>query len=491
MTPARGIETPNEGAPTPPRPFSRLFRQVGNTEKDVSAFIKGYGGALVLYQQNNAAESKAGRADTGLRTILHLIADHIDVEAIFVSIDKSFPIQNRRFEVRLHEKKFVGHDKDTAEPDWLDHPDTWSKKLKAHSKTPGLIAAIYIKLARTENDTALKLLLIETLFERLINTTFELALTERISNAAKAVAESPDRRFGSIISSATKTLSRALRTTYGFFITLDRDVTTTCYFTSIDNSNKAMTCDGPQVEIVGLNQLLAGTKSCFLESVERILPLTRVGSLKNDISIADSTCLVVPVSAVSGTVIGCFIGLWSSAPAPLGDHHLATLDLWADEIKLPTTYLFQRSSQKMIIDPIFASRNTRIEIGKCCVLMPFTESWSNRIWNKVIRPRLEDIAVRAVRADDLYGHDVMEDIWEMINTSEFIVADITGRNANVFYELGIAHTLGKRVVLLAQSTEDIPFDLNRYRHIIYQDNIDGAEYLASKLQETILDLQKS
>lgn len=135
----------------------------------------------------------------------------------------------------------------------------------------------------------------------------------------------------------------------------------------------------------------------------------------------------------------------------------------------------------MIIEPVYAGRETRVTPGKCAVLMPFTTAWSTRIWTGVLKPKIEALGFEPVRADDLFGRDVMEDIWQMVLTSEVVVADITGRNANVFYELGIAHTLGKNVILLTQSTEDIPFDLNRYRHVIYQDNLDGYKVLETGL----------
>lgn len=85
------------------------------------------------------------------------------------------------------------------------------------------------------------------------------------------------------------------------------------------------------------------------------------------------------------------------------------------------------------------------------------------------------------RADSLYGHNILEDIWIAINESSLIIADITSRNPNVFYEIGIAHTLGKKVILLTQKVTDIPFDFKNYRHIIYEDNVDGFNILNVEL----------
>jgi hypothetical protein len=61
----------------------------------------------------------------------------------------------------------------------------------------------------------------------------------------------------------------------------------------------------------------------------------------------------------------------------------------------------------------------------------------------------------------------MEDIWESICTARVVVADVTGRNANVFYELGIAHTMGKDCVVITQAPQDVPFDITSRRYIQY------------------------
>lgn len=151
-------------------------------------------------------------------------------------------------------------------------------------------------------------------------------------------------------------------------------------------------------------------------------------------------------------------------------------------------YLYQRRSKNMIINPIFRSRDTRIEKNTVFVLMPFTLEWSDRIWDKIIKPTIATLGLKSIRADDLFGADIMEDVWKGILNSEIILADITDRNPNVFYELGIAHTLGKKVILITQDVNDIPFDLNRFRHIVYQDNFDGYEVLIKQLKAVINDI---
>ena len=140
---------------------------------------------------------------------------------------------------------------------------------------------------------------------------------------------------------------------------------------------------------------------------------------------------------------------------------------------------------------IFHKRNLQMQDNLVFVLMPFTENWSDYIWNKQIKPLVQGIKIKPLvckRADDLFGHDVMQDIYESIVTSSIIIADITGRNANVFYELGIAHSFGKDVILLSQGTEHIPFDLNRYRHCIYSNDGPGYEILAKYIPKAITDI---
>jgi len=125
------------------------------------------------------------------------------------------------------------------------------------------------------------------------------------------------------------------------------------------------------------------------------------------------------------------------------------------------------------------------------ILMPFTENWSDYIWNKELQPIVEGISEANLickRADDLYGADVMRDVYISIATAKIVIAETTGRNANVFYELGIAHTLGKDVILLTQDQASIPFDLNRYRHFIYSNDPAGYLRLRKYLPNAILSI---
>ena len=148
-------------------------------------------------------------------------------------------------------------------------------------------------------------------------------------------------------------------------------------------------------------------------------------------------------------------------------------------------FLFQRRFNSMIVNPIFQNRDTRVNQDSVFVIMPFTQKWSNDIWQQVLKPAVQEIGMTPIRADDLYGQNIMEDVWQSILKAAIIICDTTGRNPNVFYELGIAHTLGKKVLLLTQSIDDIPFDLQAYRHIEYQPTISGANQLKETIKKYI------
>jgi hypothetical protein len=76
----------------------------------------------------------------------------------------------------------------------------------------------------------------------------------------------------------------------------------------------------------------------------------------------------------------------------------------------------------------------------------------------------------------------MQDIVSLIDRSRVVICDCTGRNPNVFYEIGIAHTLGREVILITQNPVDIPFDLRHLRYVPYLNNAEGRQELASTLE---------
>ena len=92
------------------------------------------------------------------------------------------------------------------------------------------------------------------------------------------------------------------------------------------------------------------------------------------------------------------------------------------------------------------------------------------------------LGVSCSRADDIWENStVIQDVVSLIDRSRVVICDCSTRNPNVFYEIGIAHALGREVILITQSANDIPFDLKHHRYVTYHNNEEGR----TKLAETI------
>lgn len=137
---------------------------------------------------------------------------------------------------------------------------------------------------------------------------------------------------------------------------------------------------------------------------------------------------------------------------------------------------------------IFGSQEFTPDPSLCFVLMPFSEAL-RPIYDDHIRDVVEGESLSCIRADEIVGvKQITADIWEYVNRARFLVADLTGMNPNVFYELGLAHALGKPVILLAQSLDDVPFDLKVQRCLIYEFTPRGMKALEQKLRRTIREI---
>ena len=101
------------------------------------------------------------------------------------------------------------------------------------------------------------------------------------------------------------------------------------------------------------------------------------------------------------------------------------------------------------------------------VIMPFDEDFDG-VYSGFIEPVLKEAGFTVDRADNIESQqNILRDIVEKIHQSALIVADLTGANPNVFYELGLAHALRKPVILLTQRVADVPFDMKSYRLLEY------------------------
>jgi hypothetical protein len=106
-------------------------------------------------------------------------------------------------------------------------------------------------------------------------------------------------------------------------------------------------------------------------------------------------------------------------------------------------------------------------LDTCFVMMPFGV-WMDSYYREIYVPAIKEAGLEPIRADELFSTgSVIEQIWEQISRAKVLLADLTGKNANVFYELGLAHAAQKPVVFTTGELEDVPFDLRHLRVAVY------------------------
>lgn len=128
----------------------------------------------------------------------------------------------------------------------------------------------------------------------------------------------------------------------------------------------------------------------------------------------------------------------------------------------------------------------------CFTIMPFG-GYLDDYYLEIYVPAIKAAGLTPHRADDLFRPStIVNDIWDYTKRARVLLADLTGKNPNVFYELGLAHALAKPAVLLAESMDDIPFDLRSLRIIVYNKNEhDWGATLRAKITASIKEVLAS
>lgn len=132
-----------------------------------------------------------------------------------------------------------------------------------------------------------------------------------------------------------------------------------------------------------------------------------------------------------------------------------------------------KTSQVAVVEPIVSGSEKRDEgvrefLDSCFVMMPFGQ-WNDIYYKEIYVPAIKEAGFEPVRGDEIFSSgSVVEQIWEHIDKAKVLLADLTGKNPNVFYELGLAHAARKPVVFTSGALEDVPFDLRHLRVIVYE-----------------------
>jgi len=129
------------------------------------------------------------------------------------------------------------------------------------------------------------------------------------------------------------------------------------------------------------------------------------------------------------------------------------------------------------------------------VIMPFssTATCSAKQWTEIyenlFRPAVEECGYSCERAKSKTG-SLIKSIIEKLRTSRIVLADITDRNPNVFYELGVRHSLSKRTIIMAQGIEHVPSDLRGYWFIDYENTLGGVTPFKKEIRRLFDEIQE-
>lgn len=126
--------------------------------------------------------------------------------------------------------------------------------------------------------------------------------------------------------------------------------------------------------------------------------------------------------------------------------------------------------------------------NSCFVIMPYDPTFDTQ-FERVIRPAVEAAGLKCVRGDQSFSKPhIMADIWKSIRQARVIVAELTGRNPNVLYEVGLAHAIGKPIIFLTREEEHVPFDLKALRYRYYDTN---DPFWGENLRQSIQDMVRA
>lgn len=157
-------------------------------------------------------------------------------------------------------------------------------------------------------------------------------------------------------------------------------------------------------------------------------------------------------------------------------------DLWVEpkpgtsEVRLKEAirqFVIQTDAQMKVLPaddfvfgyPITERPRQQGESRPCFLAMP-TKDWLPSVQRTVEAAAAGFKCTLSV--DNAAPGNIMNQVWQDIRRSEVIVADLTGENANVFYEMGLAHALGKAIIMIKQKNAPrVPFDLSNHKYKEY------------------------
>jgi hypothetical protein len=152
-------------------------------------------------------------------------------------------------------------------------------------------------------------------------------------------------------------------------------------------------------------------------------------------------------------------------------------------IRVPAIQQGNQSDLEVRPCDFLGTPSSEVITSQCFVIMPYSESWSKGV-EDTIKELCEKNNLSFKIAKQMKGRFIPNDIWRGVTGSGLIIADLSGGNPNVAYELGLTDVLGREVVLICQDDE-VPFDFSGQRMITYEDSIGGLIALREGLTDVL------
>jgi hypothetical protein len=146
--------------------------------------------------------------------------------------------------------------------------------------------------------------------------------------------------------------------------------------------------------------------------------------------------------------------------------------------------LLNSAAQPDIFPTVFAIPTAPRDPKLVAVMMPFSPDFSETY--REIQQACEALGLHCERADTIWEETtIIQDVFNLIYRSAVTIVDLSGRNPNVMYECGIAHTLGRPVLPISRSVDALPFDLAHHRILSYLPNAEGLSLMRQKLENRL------
>lgn len=219
--------------------------------------------------------------------------------------------------------------------------------------------------------------------------------------------------------------------------------------------------------------------SAQIAKVGSIVGLYKAGRVYRFEFISNAVIPPIPSERIQAAGIGLHLGDWDLSRTR-----------WSVKSSDLYKVLLEGNLAAMPSPTVFSLPRSQSEPDRIAVMMPFDASFKP-VWDALKATAVEG-GWTCQRADDIWEDSVViNDVVSLIARSKVVICDLTGRNANVFYEAGIAHTLGREVILITQKRQDVPFDLAHHRYVEYLGNAEGLTRLQANLSPRLRTLMSN